>query len=210
MRQQPPGLVRAFGLLLLLVSTFAGSASAFSQTPLETMLAERALGSDEAPVTIVEYSSLTCPHCAEFHADTLPKIKETYIDTGKVRLVFEDFPLGSLALGAAVVARCLPEERYFGFLDYLFRTQATWSRSQQPLQSLERMARFGGLSGGEFQSCVNNGDLVQGIQRRAQKASQDHDIESTPTFLINDERVIGAQSFETFQQAIEAALEKAN
>lgn len=169
-------------------------------------LAERALGRADAPVTIVEHSSLTCPHCADFHAETLPKIKEAYIDTGKVRLVFSDFPLNRLALGAAMVARCVDEDRYFGMLDTLFRSQRSWAASEQPLAELERLARFAGLTGDEFTACLDNRTLLQGIQERARAAQQAYGINSTPTFIVNGRKVVGALPYDEFEAAIEAAL----
>ena len=194
------------GLLALMVAFAPAPAAAASA---EDPLSVRALGRDDAPVTIVEHSSLTCSHCADFHADTLPKIKEAYIDTGQVRLVFEDFPLGRLALGASMVARCVAEERYFGMLDTLFRTQRSWASSPQPLAELERLARFAGLTSDEFVACLDNRALLQGIQERAQGAQRAHGIESTPTFLVNGRKVVGAVPFEAFKAVIDDALAEA-
>ncbi len=176
---------------------------------VDEMLADRVLGNDDAPVTIIEYSSMTCPHCASFHNETLPKITEEYIDTGKVRLIFRDFPFGLLAKAAAMISRCVDKESYYGFLTVLFRSQAQWSQSQQPAVELERMARFAGLSKAEFDACLGNQALVKGIEENAAKAQEEHGIESTPTFFINGNRISGAAPFDTFKAEIDAALAKA-
>jgi protein-disulfide isomerase len=173
------------------------------------MLAERALGDEAAPVTIVEYSSLGCPHCAAFHRETLPKIKEAYIDTGKVRLVYRDYPLGGAAMAAALIARCVEPSRYFGFINMLYRDQATWAASTKPLDDLKQLSRFAGLSEADFNACLENKALLQGIQERASQAQKEAGIDSTPTFFVNDRKIVGAQGFETFKAAIDEALEKA-
>ena len=174
--------------------------------PLGILLADRVMGRADAPVTIEEFSSLTCSHCASFHRDTLPKIKTTYIDTGKVKLVYRDYPLGALAMAAAMLARCGTPERYFGFLEVLFRGQQSWAASKDPRQELGRVARFAGIGKVEFDACLENEALLKGIQGRADDAQTRFGIESTPTFLINGVKVAGALPFEDFQTVIEEAL----
>lgn len=176
-------------------------------TPDE-MVAERVMGRADAPVTMIEYSSLGCPHCAHFDHDTLPKIKKAYIDTGKVRLVFRDFPLGSVALGAAMVARCAPPQNYFGFVTVLFRTQAQWAESPNPRAALLRVARMGGISEKEFDACLKNERLLNSIQDEANVARQKYDVNSTPMFIINGTKFSGAQPYANFQKVLDAALKK--
>ena len=191
----------------LAICVITGSAAAATEVdPLEPLLAERSLGAPDAPVTLVEFSSLTCPHCASFHRETLPLIKEAYVATGKVRLVYHDFPLDTLALGAAMVARCVENERYFEVLEALFRSQATWARSEKPLKDLESVAVGAGLTEADFRACLNNGKLMIGIRKQAEEASQAREIHSTPTFFVNDERVTGAADFTTFRAVIERRL----
>jgi protein-disulfide isomerase len=155
-----------------------------------------------AEMVMVEYSSLACPHCAAFHRDVLPKIKETYIGPGKVRLVYRDFPLGGLALAAAMVARCAGSAKYFGFIEVLYRSQAQWSRSDNPRRELARVARFGGISEKDFEACLVNEPLMTNIRERAADAQQKFGIDSTPTFIIEGEKVLGARSFEDFRDVI--------
>jgi len=190
-------------LALLIAVPSVGAAS------IDEMLAERALGDEAAPVTIVEYSSLGCPHCAAFHSETLPQIKEAYIDTGKVRLVYRDYPLGGAAMAAALIARCVEPSRYFGFIDMLYRGQATWAASTKPLDDLKQLSRFAGLSDADFNACLENRALLQGIQGRASVAQKEAGIKSTPTFFVNERMIVGAQGFEEFKAAIDEELEKA-
>ena len=175
---------------------------------LADALAERAMGRADAPVTIVEYSSLGCPHCASFHKDTLPRIKTEYLDTGKARLVFSDFPLGGPALAASMVARCAPKDSFFGLIELIFREQERWSRARDPVKELERIARFGGLSEKDVQACLEFQPLLLGLRERAETASRQQGVNSTPTFLIEGTVVSGALPFEAFRDAIEAALRK--
>lgn len=172
------------------------------------VLPETVLGEANAPVTIMEYSSLTCPHCAAFHTDTLPKLKATYIDSGKARLVYRDFPLDRLALAAAVIAHCVDPQRYFGFLEMLYRDQATWARSSNPLAELKVRAQLAGLSEAQFDACLANKPLIAAVQQRAQGGQQEYGIDSTPSFIVNGEKIAGEQSFENFATAIDAALAK--
>ncbi|MGQ9367196.1 DsbA family protein [Azospirillum sp. A39] len=166
---------------------------------------ERVLGRAEAPVTIVDYSSLTCPHCAAFHTETLPKIKEQYIDTGKAKLVFRDFPFDQWALRASMMARCAPPERYFPILDVLFKTQAQWSRAADPAKALMQIGKLAGLSEETITACWNDQQLADAILNMRMKGQNDDKVEATPTFVLNDgaARIEGSQSFERFAEEID-------
>ena len=175
---------------------------------MEEAMAEKVLGKDDAPVTMVEYSSLGCPHCANFHRETLPQIKKTYIDTGKVRLVFHDFPFGGVALAAHMLARCAAPNRFFGFIEVLFRSQAQWAQSNNPRAALLQVARLGGMSEKDFEACLKNEPLMNSIRGGADAANKELGVESTPTFFINGTKVSGARPFADFQDVIEKALKK--
>lgn len=201
----------AFFVALLAASLLPGLATgpAFARiAPLEEAMSEMSMGKANAPVTMIEYSSLACPHCAAFHRDTLPKIKTEYIDTGKVRLIYRDFPLGTPALAASMVARCAGRDKFFGFLEILFRSQAQWSRSSNPLEGLSQVARFGGMSKADVKSCLKAQSLLEKIQAVAAQAQETMQVNSTPTFFIGKERISGAQPFEKFKNVIERALNK--
>ena len=170
----------------------------------EDALKDRIMGDPNAPVEIIEYSSLTCPHCRNFHLNVLPALKKKYIDTGKVKLIYRDFPFDRFGLMAAVMARCAPPNRYFQFLDVLFQNQERWSKDPNPGAALARIGKLGGLSENDFQACMSNKQLVDGLIQVRLDANKRFDVTATPTFVINgDKRVVGFQSFEVFDELLE-------
>ncbi|MCW5700216.1 MAG: DsbA family protein, partial [Rhodospirillales bacterium] len=201
--------LRVFGTVCIIALVGIGAATSAEEAESESvdkLLTLHSQGAVDAPVTIVEFSSLTCPHCASFHSNTLPKIKTAYINAGKVRYVYHDFPLDSLALAAAMLTRCVAEDRYFGFLDTLFANQSKWAHGGKPLEDLEKLSRFAGLSKPDFDACLANEELMQGLRTAAQEASEEYDINSTPSFLVNGEKVTGAVDFSTIKKHIDDAL----
>ena len=198
----------ALGVVFGLVGGLSDPAAAVIADDKEAM-AEMAIGADDAPVTMIEYSSLGCPHCASFHRDALPRLKKEYIDTGKVRLIYRDFPLGSPALAASMIARCAGKDRYFGFVELLFRSQKDWSRGDNPLEALTRVARFGGMSATDVQACLKNQALLDRMQEVARDAQFDHEINSTPSFILDGKKISGNLAYEDFKDLIEQALKKA-
>ncbi len=184
---------------------FRGAASA-AAPDVKMYPRDEVLGSKDAPVTIIEYSSLTCGHCAAFHAETLPKLKETYIETGKVRLIFRDFPLGDLALVASMLPHCAGDGRYFGLLDVLFQSQATWAGNPDPLRELVKMARLAGMSKENVDACLRDRALLKDIQERAREGESVHGITGTPTFIINGKKIVGNLPWKDFEEEITTAL----
>ena len=196
--------------VFLIIAGLAFAASARAEiAKFEDSIKPVVVGNADAPVTIIEFASLGCPHCANFHHDTYPQIKKDYIDTGKAKLVFTDFPLGTPALAAAMIARCSGPQRYMGYIDIFFRAQAQWSRADNPLNALKKIARFGGMSNADADACLAQQNLIDHIQSTARKASEEHKINSTPSFLVNGTKVSGAQSYNEFRTVIDAALKKA-
>ena len=175
----------------------AGAARAQAQ---EIFPDDRILGPADAPITIIEYSSLTCPHCAVLHREALSEIKETWIADGRARLVFRHFPLDAMALRAAAVADCIEGERFFGFLDLLFKSQKRWAKSNPPLKALGQMARLAGMSQEKFESCANDEAQMDRILERRQDGTQTYDVKSTPTLIINGRKVEGARDFDHFEK----------
>lgn len=163
---------------------------------------ERIMGDPAAPVTIIEYASLTCPHCAAFHSEILPILKSDYIDAGKVRLVFRNFPLDGLALRASALADCAGENRFFGFLDVLFRTQATWSRAADPIEGLRAIASQGGMSDDQFTACLQNEALLDKIVGERLTGADMFGIDSTPSFIIQGRRY-GALDIDGFRKVLD-------
>jgi protein-disulfide isomerase len=167
---------------------------------------DRILGRPDAPVTIIEYASLTCPHCAHFQDDVLPEIKKQWIDTGKAKLVLRDFPLDEEALRAAMIARCAPADRYYAFADTFFAAQDKWVRERDYRGALARLARLGGMSREEFDACLRNKQLEDSIVESRLVASKQLDVNSTPTFFINGTKFAGAPTAQDFAASLEAAL----
>lgn len=167
---------------------------------------ERALGPADAAVTVIEYASLTCPHCAAFHHETFGKLREAYIDTGKIRFVFRDFPLDGVALRAAALAHCGGDARYFGFLDVLFQTQSTWAQAADPVAALTKIGRLGGLDEPAIKACFEDGDLIDAIVGSYQRGQDEFGIESTPTLVINGEVFKGERTFENLSKVLDGLL----
>lgn len=161
------------------------------------------LGSPDAPITILEYSSLTCPHCASFHKDTLPQIKKDWIETGQARLVYRHFPFDQLGLRAALVANCLEGNLHFIFLDALFKGQKKWARSQDPIGALARIASLAGMDKATFDACMADEDEMKLILQRKQEGISAYDVNSTPSFIINGRKISGARPYEEFKKILE-------
>jgi protein-disulfide isomerase len=187
------------------------STGAVTTTP-EGVLAvtpdDMTLGKADAPVTMIEYASLTCPHCAHFETATFPQIQSAYIDTGKVRFVFRDFPLDPLALRAAILAHCAGKERYFGFVQVLFQNQPDWDQAKDPDAALASIAKIGGIGKEQFDKCLADDALAESVIKTRHDAEKSLTIESTPTFFVNGKKVSGSQPFEAFQQIIDPMLPK--
>jgi protein-disulfide isomerase len=147
-------------------------------------LGDQIQGAADAPVTIIEYASMTCPHCAHFHETTYPELKRKYIDTGKVRFIFREFPLDPLAAAGSMLARCAGKEKYFPMVESLFSQQKDWV-TQKPLQPMMAIAKQAGFTQETFDKCLANQQMLDGIEASRTRASQKLNVNSTPTFFIN-------------------------
>lgn len=177
---------------------------------IEKALSERSIGADDAPIVIHEYSSLSCGHCATFHNQTLGKLKEKYIDTGKVKLVFHEFPLNRPALFASMLSRCLPEKQYYNFIQLLFETQESWAYVSDFDVRLKQNAKMAGISEQEIEKCLSDALYLEAMVEQVKTAQEEHNIRSTPTFIFEDSDLVlsGARSFEDFRKAIEQQLDQ--
>ena len=177
---------------------------------VEAALSERSIGSDDAGLVIHEYSSLSCNHCATFHNETLGKIKENFVDKGKVKFVFHDFPINKQALYASVISRCMPQDKYYNYLQLLFETQEQWAFTNKFAERLTQSAKMAGLSEERIDACFSSEKLQQGLMKQFQEAQNKHNIRSTPTFIFGDgdEVVTGARSYEFFEKRINEYLQK--
>ena len=135
--------IPVLSVVLLLFASY--QAIAQSLPSVEKMVAERILGDKNAPVEVIEYASLTCPHCAAFHNGPWPKLKKEYVDTGKIKLIYRDFPTDQLAVAASMVAKCAPENRYFSIIKLMFRPQDKWRRAKNPHEALSNIGRLAGM-----------------------------------------------------------------
>ena len=167
-------------------------------------LGDMALGAEEgAKVTIVEYASATCPHCAAYHKDAWKKLKAEYVDTKKIRYIFREFPTNDAALAAFMVARAAPKESYFPLMDVLFETLETWA--QNPAEGLFNIARQAGFTQAKFDETLKNEALARGIME-IRDGGVKFGVEGTPTFFINGEKFEGERTFEAFKAAIDPLL----
>jgi protein-disulfide isomerase len=162
-------------------------------------LGEMAIGDAKAPITVIEYASMTCPHCAHFSATTFPELKKRYIDTGKVRFMFREFPLDQLAAAGFILARCAGPDKYFPLVETLFAQQKDWV-VQKPLQPLLAIAKQAGLSQEAFEACLDNRQLIEGMEKVRNQASEKFGVNSTPTFFVNGKRLSGALSIEEMEK----------
>ncbi|AHK43674.1 hypothetical protein ASD02_14230 [Ensifer sp. Root1252] len=169
-------------------------------------LPEMAVGDANAPVTIVEYMSMTCPHCAAFHNNTFEAIKTKYIDSGKVRFVLREFPFDPRAAAAFMLARCAPEGQYFPMISMLFKQQQQWAAAQNGRDALLQMSKLAGFTQESFESCLTNQKLLDDVNAVMQRGAKDFGVQSTPTFFVNGEHYSGDMSVDVMSALIDSKL----
>lgn len=198
-----------FVFTVLITLAIAGTITATAQAAIvdtRSSLQELVIGDKNAPVTLIEYASLGCPHCADFHLNTYPLLKKHYIDTGKVKMIYRDFPLGTSALAAAMISRCAGPKRRLGMIDLYYRSQAQWRRAKNPLQALTKIARFGGLTDQDVKACIGNQELISAVRAGAEQATTDHNVRSTPSFIINGQLIAGNIPYAELRTILDKAL----
>jgi protein-disulfide isomerase len=168
-------------------------------------LPEQSLGKDDAPVTVIEYASMTCGHCAAFHTNTYPEFKKRYVDTGKVRYILREFPLDPLAAGAFMLARCAGKDKFFPLVETLFQQQRNWV-VQKPIEPLFAIARQAGFTQQTFDACLQDQKMLDGIEWVRARGSDKFKVDSTPTFFINGKIYKGALSIDDLAKAIDPLL----
>jgi protein-disulfide isomerase len=166
---------------------------------------DRILGKPDAPITIVEYASLTCPHCRHFDTDVLPKLKQKWIDSGKAKLVLRDYPLDEPAMRAAMIARCAPPVQFYEFTDAIFQTQEQWALASDYRKALAQFMLLRGMKKDQFDACLANKSVEDSVLQSRLVATQQLGVNSTPTFFINGTRFEGAPE----EDALDAALSRA-
>ncbi len=166
---------------------------------------EMALGAEDAPLTVIEYASMSCGHCALFHRQTFPELKKHYIDTGKIRFIFREFPINRPALEGAMIARCAGPDRYFGFLKILFTSQDKWAVTDSRTQ-LAKVVKAGGMKSSTVEQCLDDAELQKSILNTRMQGEQEFEISSTPTFIVNGNKFSGALSFKQFEEILQPLL----
>jgi len=162
---------------------------------LAVLPTDHVLGDPKAPITVIEYASLTCPHCAHFHTQILPEIKKKWIDTGKVKLIYRDFPLDQVAAKAAQIAECMPSDRYYGVVDLIFRSQPNWASASDPLAELAKPLRIAGLGENEIKACLANEAKANAVIADY-RGGETLGVNSTPTLFIDGKLYTGPRSVE--------------
>jgi protein-disulfide isomerase len=190
--------------------TAAAQSAAGGQVAMADLLVPGPLGDEiqgpaDAPVTIVEYASMTCPHCSHFHETTYPEMKKKYIDTGKVRFIFREFPLDPLAAAASMLARCAGKDKFFPLIEAFFSQQKDWV-VQKPLQPMFAIAKQAGFTQQSFDECLANQQLLNGIEQTRTRAQEKFSVNSTPTFFINGKIFRGALTPEELDKQVAAYL----
>lgn len=169
-------------------------------------LGEKALGDPNAKVTVIEYASMTCSHCANFHETTFTPFKEKYVDTGKVRFIFREYPLDPVATSAFMLARCAPGDSFFPMVDLLFRQQKTWAFSDRPADALFNIVKQVGFTQESFKACLTNQQILDGVNWVKNRGAETFEVTSTPTFFINGVKQSGALGIEELDKQIEPLL----
>ena len=199
------GLAALVSPLRLIADASAQSAADVAKP---VSLPDMALGPADAKVVITEFASMTCPHCAAFNAGVFPKLKTEYIDTGKIRYVFREFPLDIKAAAGSMLSRCIAKDdpaKYFAVTDLLFRSQNDWV-VKNTTETLTRIGKQAGLTQQQVEACLKDQALLDKIAADQKYASDILKVDSTPTFFINGEKIKGEASFEEFQKKIDPLL----
>ena len=206
-------LVAGLALTLPGVALAATDAKApTDKVAIEDLMAANALpdvvlGAADAKVTIVEYASMTCTHCARFHQDVYPLLKSKYIDTGKVKFILREFPLDPLATAGFMLARCTgADDKRTALVDLLFTQQKNWAFVDKPIESLLNLTKQAGFTQESFEVCLKNQELYDGVNKVRDRGSEKFGVDATPTFYINGVRKSGEMSIDEIDKALEPLL----
>lgn len=200
-------ITAALNLNLVPEALAQGAAPSTAELMQPGPLGDLSVGKDDAPVTVIEYASMTCSHCAAFHNKSYPELKKRYIETGKVRYILREFPLDPLAAGAFMLARCAGKDKYYPLVETLFQQQQQWV-VQKPIEPLFAIARQAGFTRESFDSCLKDQKMLEGIEAVRNRGTEKFGVNSTPTFFINGKIYRGALSIEDLEKAIDPLLPK--
>ncbi|MHA1517908.1 MAG: DsbA family protein [Alphaproteobacteria bacterium] len=205
------GLARGAALVVIAALGLSGCGGAAGPTdtavPLQEQilepgpLGEREYGNPRAPVTIIEYASLTCPHCRNFHANVFPKLNRQYIETGKVRYIIREFPIGRTAGMAAMATRCVPKSQYLPLVEAYLARQREWVSQEVRPDAIYGVAKSSGMSRAAFDKCLSNQTIIDGLNEVKQRGRK-YGVIGTPTLFINGQKLQGAVTFEEVQALV--------
>jgi protein-disulfide isomerase len=205
-------LLTAFGALTLIYPALPARAQTVNVADLMAPgpLPDRVQGSkaESVQVTVVEYASMTCSHCARFHTTVYPDFKKKYIDTGKVRFILREFPLDPIAAGAFALARCLPEDKYYPMIEVLFEQQKNWAFVPDPPKALLAIAKQAGFSEQSFEACITDQKLSGAIEESARRANEKFGVSGTPTFFVNGQMLRGEATLEALSKLIDPLIKE--
>lgn len=204
--QATSGLALTIGVLGVPGAVYAADTVDMDELMKPGPLGDKVLGSEDAPVTIVEYASMTCGHCAHFDEVTFPKLKSDYIDTGKVRYIFREYPLNQPAYALSMLARCAPADKYYDITEIMFEQLRSGALSGTFLPALTKLSKQIGFTQESFEECLTNQKLLDALEAEKTRATSQFGVNATPTFFINGEKHSGALSIEEMGKIIEENL----
>ena len=201
-------MTKAYNFLFFTIFFLFVLTPIYGESALDITEKDFVIGNEDAKITIIEYASLSCSHCADFHVNTLENLKKEYIDTGKVRMVFRDYPFNYPALLGSMVLRCIPENYRYDYMNALFKLQPDWvnKENKKTIQELYKIMQSGGMTKEEYDACIYNTELENEILEGVMEAQNQFNIKSTPSFIINGKLIEGNKSIKEFRQIIDKIL----
>ena len=201
-------MTKAYNFLFFTIFFLFVLTPIYGESALDITEKDFVIGNEDAKITIIEYASLSCSHCADFHVNTLETLKKEYIDTGKVKMVFRDYPFNYPALLGSMVLRCIPENYRYDYMNALFKLQTDWvnKKNKKTIQELYKIMQSGGMTKDEYDACIYNTELENEILKGVMEAQNQFNIKSTPSFIINGKLVEGNKSIKEFRQIIDKIL----
>ena len=201
-------MTKAYNFLFFTIFFLFVLTPIYGESALDITEKDFVIGNEDAKITIIEYASLSCSHCADFHVNTLETLKKEYIDTGKVKMVFRDYPFNYPALLGSMVLRCIPENYRYDYMNALFKLQLDWvnKKNKKTIQELYKIMQSGGMTKEEYDACIYNTELENEILEGVMEAQNQFNIKSTPSFIINGKLIEGNKSIKEFRQIIDKIL----
>ena len=201
-------MTKAYNFLFFTIFFLFVLTPIYGESALDITEKDFVIGNEDAKITIIEYASLSCSHCADFHVNTLETLKKEYIDTGKVKMVFRDYPFNYPALLGSMVLRCIPENSRYDYMNALFKLQPDWvnKKNKKTIQELYKIMQSGGMTKDEYDACIYNTELENEILKGVMEAQNQFNIKSTPSFIIDGKLIEGNKSIKEFGQIIDKIL----